>query len=404
MLLYIHVPFCRRKCGYCAFYSLPLPHGADGNRLIKDYLSSLSGELRLWAASQAPVTPVETIFFGGGTPSLLPAAALGAIIAEIRNTFAVADDAEVTAEANPESALKNDWLFGVRKAGVNRLSLGVQSFAEEDLSRLGRRRGDGKAEAAVLMARKAGFTNVSLDLLWGLPGGLGKPAQSRVEWLEQLRRATALRPEHISAYGLTPEPETPLGEDWERGECFPAPEGELAAMYLAGAEYLEGQGFAQYEISNFARPGSACRHNLGYWEGEEYIGLGPAATSTLGNRRWTNAPDVRLWQEAVRQGVLAANGEYLDTATCCKEKLMLRLRTNKGIDLEQWREMTGRRFLHDHGELADMLEKSGLALSRDGWFRLTRPGMLVSDAILARFFAALDSAGKNACRHDGQRH
>lgn len=388
MLLYIHVPFCSKKCAYCAFYSVPLATGPTGGDILKGYLAVVLAELAAWG-ERLGRTRVETVFFGGGTPSLLPAGLLARLLEAVGKTFMLATDAEITAEANPESALADGWLFEARQAGINRLSLGVQSFCDTDLARLGRAHDARTAEAAFTTARAAGFTNISLDLMWGLPGAPGRP-RSQSHWLLQLKRAGELKPEHISAYGLTVEEGSPLEQSCAREECSLPGEKDLASMYLAGAEFLEGQGYMQYEISNYARMGFECRHNTGYWQGADYLGLGPAATSTLHGRRWTNPADPRLWRERVREQCMDDGAETLGKQTRLKELLMLRLRTSKGLALKEYQTLGGRAFSHDFKELAGVLCKNGLAATRDGRFRLTRSGMLVSDAILAHFFAALE--------------
>ena len=389
MLLYIHVPFCRKKCGYCAFYSLPLEEGKPGADQIAAYSASLIRELRLWGERLGKV-PVETVFFGGGTPSLLPGRTISLVMDTARKVFNFADTAEISAEANPDSALEDGWLFEARRAGVNRLSLGVQSFDDADLALLGRPHSARAAQVAFETARTAGFGNISLDLMWGLPGPAPQ-SQSQVLWLRQLRLAADLQPEHISAYGLTLEPGTPLEKDQAEGRLALPSEKEQASMYLAGAEYLESRGYMQYEISNYARMGFACRHNIGYWEGADYLGLGPAAVSTMGGRRWTNFEDVKEWQRAIKVGVIAPTVEELDARTMAKEMLMLRLRMNGGLILKDWRQLTGRSFLADFASLVNLLQQNGLAATRSGRFRLTRPGMLVSNTILAHFFDRLDA-------------
>ena len=387
MLLYIHVPFCRKKCAYCAFYSVPLVEGNHGASMVTGYLGTLLGELRLWG-ERLGKKPVETIFFGGGTPSLLPAKAIAGILGEIDKTFVIAPAAEITVEANPESALADGWLFDVRKAGINRLSLGVQSFNDADLARLGRSHDFRTAEAAFHTARSAGFVNISLDFMWGLPGEPDRP-QAQAHWLHQLKRVADLWPEHLSTYGLTLEEGSALAASCASGKYALPTESDLASMYLAGADFLEGRGFMHYEISNYARIGFECRHNLGYWQGADYLGLGPAATSTLGGRRWTNPSSATDWRRQVQGKSIGNDAETLDAQSRVKELLMLRLRTSKGLSLHDYHACSGRSFQKDFGSLAQMLQKNGLAASRKGWFRLTRSGMLVSDTILGHFFGAL---------------
>jgi len=390
MLLYIHVPFCRKKCAYCAFYSVPLAGDRLGANMVKGYLSTLLGELKLWG-ERLGKKPVETVFFGGGTPSLLPAKAIAGIVSEVDKTFVIAPAAEITVEANPESALADGWLFDVKKAGVNRLSLGVQSFNDAALARLGRAHDSRTAEAAFHTARAAGFANISLDFMWGLPGEPDRP-QAQAHWLHQLKRVAELWPEHISAYGLTLEEGSALAASCAGGEYALPAEGDLASMYLAGADFLESRGFMHYEISNYARIGFECRHNLGYWQGADYLGLGPAATSTLGVRRWTNPASASGWRALVQEKSIGNNAEILGAESRIKELLMLRLRTSKGLSLQSYRACSGRPFQKDFGSLAELLQKNGLAASRKGWFRLTRSGMLVSDTILGHFFAGIDGA------------
>ncbi|MDR2124923.1 MAG: radical SAM family heme chaperone HemW [Desulfovibrio sp.] len=384
--MYVHVPFCRSKCGYCSFYSAPLPAGAAGEDLLRSYLTALLREMRRRAAQYGRV-PVETIFFGGGTPSLLPGRAVAGILDEARRSFNVAADAEISLEANPESLLLSDFPGEARRAGVNRLSIGVQSLDDAELAALGRAHGSRAARAAVDVARAAGFASVNLDVLWGLPGRAGR-APSQMRLLALLKDIADLRPDHISAYELTPEQGTPLAGALERGELVRPGEKSLASMYLAGAEYLESRGFLQYEVSNFARLGFACRHNLGYWQGQDYLGLGPSATSTLRNRRFTNPADLTEWIAATAHNA-DPPCEQIDTTTRLEEMLMLRLRTTAGLSFAEWRRASGRSFPADFAAPVALLRREGLAGLRRGYFFLTRTGMLVSDAIIARFFADL---------------
>ena len=390
MLLYIHVPFCRKKCSYCAFYSLPVEEGRAGADQINGYAASLIRELRLWGERLGKV-PVETIFFGGGTPSMLPGGTIGKILDVTRRVFTVADNAEITAEANPDSALEDGWLFEARRAGINRLSLGVQSFDGADLVMLERPHNARAARAALETARTAGFANISLDLMWGLPG-IAPQSQSQTQWLHQLRFAVDMQPEHISAYGLTLEPGSTLEKAVSTGKLVLPKEKEQASMYLAGSEYLESRGYMQYEISNYARMGFECRHNLGYWEGAEYLGLGPAASSTMGGKRWTNPDSLHEWQRAIKVGVIAPTVEKLDATAKAKEWLMLHLRMNKGISVKEWQDITGQSFLQEYAPLIALLQKNGLAATRTGRFRLTRSGMLVSNTIIAHFFEKIENA------------
>lgn len=380
MLLYVHIPFCRRKCRYCAFFSRPLPEGggkgADGP--LARYLAALGEELSQWG-ERLGEREVESVFFGGGTPSLLEPEVLAAVLERVRRTFALRPDAEISMEANPDSLHTEEKARGFLDAGINRISLGVQSFDDGRLHTLGRVHRVEEARAAFRAIRKAGCGNLSLDLMWGLPG------QTLEDWQAEVREALSLEPDHLSAYGLTLEEGTPLAEDVEKGLLDLPSEETQCAMYLEGIRLFEEAGLSQYEISNFARPGFRCRHNLGYWEGRDYLGLGPAAASTLNGERWTN-PEGEAWFEQVREGRPCAEREALDTSTRALELMMLRLRTVKGLALDDYAALTGRAFLDEHGAFVRRLCEGGLAEAKDRTFRLTRQGMLVSNSILGELF------------------
>lgn len=370
--LYIHVPFCRAKCRYCAFFSEPVREGA-----LEAYVPLLLEEMALWAGRLGRLQ-VPTVFFGGGTPSLLPPESLAQILDALRTHFDLAPDAEISLEANPESA-SLEFLRAARTLGVNRLSLGVQSFRDDELFLLGRPHTARQAWEAATRARAAGFANLGLDLIWGLPG------QRESQWLETLRRAIELAPEHLSCYGLSLEPGTPLAEAPEAERQLP-PERELARMYVHTGDLLEDAGYLQYEISNYARLGLACRHNQACWEGRDYLGLGPAAASTLGNLRWTNAEDLRVWAELVRTRQIGQGDrggrETLSPETLAQERLMLALRTAKGLDLAAYRAMSGQNLLGTHSAIIQALRQKELIRIHQGRLRLTRTGMLVSNSII----------------------
>lgn len=382
MLLYIHVPFCRAKCRYCAFYSVPL--GAAGEDALRAYTGALVREIALWGGRLGR-TEVTSVFFGGGTPSLLPPSSLGTILESVRAAFAVTPEAEISMEANPESFLAFGYAHEMAALGVNRVSLGVQSMNEHFLAALGRPHTKREAVGAYEAARTAGIPSVSLDLIWGLPG------QKRRDWMRELAEAASLRPDHLSCYGLTLEEGTPFEADYNEGRLILPEEKTQAAMYVDGADYLETTGLLQYEISNFARLGFQCRHNLGYWESEDYLGLGPAAVSTLKGLRWTNPADIAAWRAAVLTGTPAQNVESLTPETRLLETVMLRLRTVRGLRLKAYRDITGRSFMGENKKLMHALHREGLIRFRGGYAQLTRQGMLVSDTILAHLFETLES-------------
>lgn len=375
MLLYVHVPFCSAKCGYCAFHSEPATAEA-----LALYLETLLQEIASWA-ERLSRPALETIYLGGGTPSLLKPHQVERIIHALARHFPLAEGLELTMEGNPESLRAKGYLPAVRRAGVNRLSMGVQSLSDEDLRVLGRRHSSSQAVSAFRRARAAGFANVSLDLIWGLPG------QRLKTWLDQLKAVTALGPEHLSLYGLTVEPGTPLEEQClTRQVALPADE-EQAKMFVYGTEYLESQGYLHYEVSNYARMGFQSRHNLGYWEGEEYLGLGPSAVSCIAGRRWANPADLKEYAQRTRQGTLDQEAEDLDLACQVREMLMLRLRTSRGLRLRDFRRLTGLDFMHEYESLVQALHKNELVRLREGYMRLTTTGMLVSNTILENLFA-----------------
>ncbi len=381
MLLYIHVPFCRRRCGYCAFHSQALPAG----RVPEVYLKTLLEEIRLWGGTLPERNRhVESIFFGGGTPSLLEAGDVGLALEEIARHFAVAPDCECTLEGNPDSLARPGLLAGLRDCGVNRLSMGVQSLDDGELAMLGRLHAAAQCRETVALARRAGFANLSLDLMWCLPG------QTVQGWLATLDQACRLEPEHLSAYALSIEDGTPFEALSRAGRLLLPDETEAEAMFLEGRAMLEDRGYAQYEISNYARDGFRCRHNLGYWLGEDYLGLGPSAVSTLGSRRWTDAPDLAAWTRSVAEGRLAGDPEILAPGTRLLETVMLRLRTADGLPLADYEVLAGRSLLEDAGPFLAELCRQGLLAMDGGRIALTPRGMLVSSAVTSELFLRLE--------------
>lgn len=392
MLLYIHVPFCRRKCRYCSFYSEPLsgsalpaglladvsPPGDIGQDRMQHWVDNVLLEMAQWG-DRLGRPEVRTVFFGGGTPSLVPPDIIGTMLNRVARCFRLDAKAEISMEANPESLTRAAAKAYIR-AGINRVSLGVQSLDDAMLDFLGRAHTVKDVLRAYNSLRAAHCRNVNLDFMWGLPG------QSVAAWLNQIAEIVRLRPEHLSCYGLTLEPGTPLAAMHDN-EAFTLPsERDQATMYMRGAELLEEAGYLHYEISNFSRMGYQCRHNVGYWEGEDYLGLGPGATSTLSGRRWTNPAGLPEWAEAVRGHTCDAQAEELTSTDRVLELLMLRLRTTRGLRVKAYRELTGRDFLRDHKELIHALHRHRLLRLRNGYMWLTRNGMLVSNSILERFF------------------
>ncbi|MDL2307033.1 radical SAM family heme chaperone HemW [Desulfovibrio sp. OttesenSCG-928-C06] len=379
MQLYIHVPFCRSRCSYCSFYSMPLPGGKGSLQKLEVYLKGLLAEMALWHDRLGSIT-LDTIYFGGGTPSILPIESVELIMKKLGTLFKIAPGAEITFEGNPESILEFGYAAELARFGVNRLSLGIQSLNDEMLKVLGRPHTVREAIAACETAQICGINNISLDLIWGLPG------QRLRLWLDELKAAVQLKPQHLSCYNLTLDENTPMTRAVESGEITLPEEKEQANMFAYGSDYLAGQGFMQYEISNYARMGFKGRHNLGYWEGNDYIGLGPSATSTLKSRRWTNPPDLGLWSEQVNSGSIAHDYEELDRNTRVLELIMLRLRTDRGMRLQAYKQLTGRDFISDNKEFIHALHNKQMLRIRNGYLSLTGKGMLVSNSILGFLF------------------
>ncbi len=380
MLLYIHVPFCRAKCRYCAFYSVPLSGPGD----LRGYTDTLLLEIARWGDTLGR-EKIDSVFFGGGTPSLVPPKLLNAVLEKIRTVFDVSPKAEISLEANPDSFLAIGYAHDIAKLGVNRLSLGVQSLNEDALAALGRPHGRREALMAYELARSANFASINLDLIWAIPG------QRRRDWMRDLAEVAALRPDHLACYGLTLEEGTPMARACAEGLIRLPDEKDQAAMYVDGGEYLETAGLLQYEISNFARMGFQCRHNLGYWESADYLGLGPGATSTMRGVRWTNPRDIGEWRQDVRANVCRRDAETLSPNIRLLETVMLRLRTTRGLRVRAYRDMTGRDFMRDNKDLLHLLHRRGLVRFRNGYVRLTRNGMLVSNSILEYLFDAMEA-------------
>jgi oxygen-independent coproporphyrinogen-3 oxidase len=368
--LYLHIPFCSSICNYCNFNRGLLESG------LKDrYVAALAREIS--AAGQGEA--VDTIFFGGGTPSLLAPAEIAALIAACRSAFAVAPDAEITLETNPETS-SSERMDGFRAAGVNRISFGVQSFREPELKRLGRIHSADRARAAVHEARAAGLDNVSLDLMMWLP------QQTTDDWRESVDALIGLSPEHASLYLLELYPNSPLREDMARAGWSLAPDDDAADMYLWSLARLESAGYRQYEISNVARPGFPSRHNLKYWQDGEWLGFGCGAHSTRDGARWKNVSSTEDYIRRLNEGQpLAADRRVLTTQAKLEEALFTGLRLTEGLDFDA----VGRRYGTDVWDryaaaLAPAIE-AGLAIRDGGRLRLSRNGMLLANEVLSVF-------------------
>ncbi|WP_027720470.1 radical SAM family heme chaperone HemW [Maridesulfovibrio zosterae] len=370
LLLYIHVPFCRSKCHYCAFHSQVF-----NQVTFAWYLKTLLAEIELWG-KRLKSPSIGTIFFGGGTPSLIPPFQLEMIMDALRKNFTFTKGMEITLEANPDSANDLSYFQALNSMGINRLSLGFQSLDDRNLVELGRPHSARQAAEAYFFARKAGFNNISIDLIWGLPN------QKVKDWNNELRAVVKLKPEHISCYGLSIEPDTVFGKREQAMDLVLPPDGEQARMFIYGAEFLESMGYIQYEISNFARMGFISRHNQGYWDRLDYLGLGPSAVSTIGARRFTNPLYMDEYDAAVRGGYAGEDYEELTDEIKVQELVMLSLRTSKGLKLSDYKELTGTDLTKEKKSIINALYKNGLCRMSGGFLRLTKNGMLVSNSIL----------------------
>jgi oxygen-independent coproporphyrinogen-3 oxidase len=374
--LYLHIPFCERKCLYCDFYSV------ENSSAMGDFLSALGKEITLQGERGAGVV-FDTVFFGGGTPSLLTPAQLESLMRALHERYAVRPDAEITLETNP-GTVDPAKLREYRLIGVNRLSIGVQSFHEDELRFLSRIHDRRQAERCVEIGREAGFANISIDLIYALPG------QTVERWEENLRRAVELRPEHISAYSLIVEEQTPLSRMVRDGEVRPTPPEAEAALYERTMMFLDGAGFDHYEVSNYARPGYRCRHNVAYWSHENYLGFGPSAHSfwreagPASGRRWWNAPSIQAYVERISAGRLPVmSEERLGSRELVNERIFLGLRSD-GIDLGRLQEDFRFEFHRRQQELMGDLIAGGLAVMDEGVLRLTPRGYLLCDEISER--------------------
>ncbi|RPI75309.1 MAG: radical SAM family heme chaperone HemW [Desulfobacteraceae bacterium] len=359
--LYIHVPFCGSKCAYCDFYSV-----TDRNFIVR-WLQALKKEIGLY---QNDFAPFDTLYLGGGTPSILPDAVLAELTDFIKTQLPFSPAAEITLEANPDDlSLAKLKLF--QDLGFNRLSLGVQSFDEDILKFLGRRHTARQAVHSLDWARTAGFNNITVDLMYAIPG------QNAKAWYKNLQQALKFKPEHLSCYQLTLEPSTPLGQLVEQNRLQLWDEDNARLFFLETSLALAAAGYVHYEISNFAGdPDHFSRHNLKYWQHVPYLGLGPAAHSFLGNKRWWNIRNLEKYCEALNQGQAPLEeSEDLTQAQWQLETLYLGFRTNRGVDLELLKDYP------NHGTVLKQLRESSLIHEQDGRIIPTREGFVVADSL-----------------------
>ena len=375
--LYLHIPFCVKKCNYCDFLSAPA-----GEETRAAYVDALLEEIR--GFDEPEDYEVVTVFFGGGTPSILPGQAIFRIMEALREKFSFRKEAEITLEANPGTVDKEKLSF-YKKAGINRLSFGLQSADAEDLKKLGRIHTWEKFLESFQLAREAGFSNINVDLMSALPG------QTKESWEKTLRQVLALQPEHISAYSLIIEEGTPFYQLYEKDverrdageepELIPSEE-EERAMYEATGRILKEQGYLHYEISNYAKPGCECRHNLGYWQRRDYLGFGLGASTLLNPVRYKNTEDL----EAYLGGDFSKKEFFVLTKdNQIEETMFLGLRVLEGVSKEQFREQFSCELRVVYRKELEKLEKEGLLEEEGDFVRLTSRGIDLSNPVLAEF-------------------
>jgi oxygen-independent coproporphyrinogen-3 oxidase len=374
--LYVHIPFCEKKCLYCDFYSIETLAPMAG------FLTGLVVEMELYSPRGAG-TRFDTVFFGGGTPSLLTPQQLGQILSSLRSSFTVAPDAEVTLETNP-GTITPEKLEAFRSLGINRLSIGIQSFDDNELQFLSRIHDSRQAVEAVTLARQAGFDNISIDLMYALPG------QTPDQWMNTLERGLDLGPQHISAYSLIVEDNTPLARMVKSGQVSPNPVEAEAGLFEMTMRILEQSGFEHYEVSNYAKPGFRSRHNYSYWSHENYLGFGPSAHSFWrasdgrSGERWANIANVSTYSRRLvdREKPLAFR-EEVGLKELVNERIFLGLRAD-GLDLDRLEVEFGKQLGAGEWAIIRQLIQGELATQEGDILRLTPKGFLLCDEIAAK--------------------
>ena len=375
--LYIHFPFCSKICPYCDFYVL---RESEQKRAV--FLLYFEKEMKLLSEKQPELfsQQLETIYFGGGTPSLLETEQLTGLLKLIKSYFDVSPEAEISLEANPNDLL-GDKPKIFRQLGINRLSIGVQSFDHSELKILGREHSAEQAKTAVRNVRESGFENFNIDLIFGVPG------QTVDTWRQTLGSAVKWQPPHISTYSLTIEERTSFYKLQQAGKLYLPSDEICQEMYLTGIEYLEQNGYEQYEISNFAQLGFQSRHNRNYWQRKSYLGLGPSAHSFFSNRRWANARSLPIYQRKLDADELPLEfEETIDQKKAFEEALLLGLRQKAGISLENFKMEFSYGLEEEKRELLNKLITQNFAQKDNGWLRLTPLGFYVSDRIISELF------------------
>lgn len=379
--LYIHIPFCIKKCIYCDFYSIPFK-----SRISGDYIKALCKEIE---SRKDVVDNLTTIYIGGGTPTILSEKEITGLLQAVRDNYVIDLDAEITIEANPLT-ISEDKAKKLLDSGINRISIGIQSLIDKELITLGRSHNANDAISAIKCVRKAGFKNVSIDLIYGIPLYKSQiPNPKSQNWQYSLKKALELSPEHISTYELTPEKDTPLYEDIKSGRLAMPDERVISEMYYKGIDILKEHGYVHYEISNFAKPGYECRHNLNYWNRGEYLGIGAGAHSFFDGKRIGNARDINYYIESIDNNrIPVAEEHYISNDEALKEFIFLGMRKTDGIDME---------LLPDEKRVlikkaVEDLASHGLVELHGNCLRLTRKGLILSNEVIVQVLLSLEGS------------
>lgn len=370
--LYIHIPFCIRKCMYCDFLSIPFDES-----LASRYIEAIGTEFGL---RHGLAGEFKTIYIGGGTPTTLAPDELIRLFAKLGEVFTISSDAEITIEANP-GTIDREKISALSGCGVNRFSIGVQSFNDTELKLLDRIHSASDGIRAVEMLKECGAENLSIDLIYGIPG------QTLSDWVRTVSKTIGLSPKHISAYELTPEKGTPLYRDIMENRLKKPDEDAIIGMYYHAIDMLSDAGYKHYEISNFANGGFACRHNLNYWERGQYIGIGAGAHSFIGDRRIRNTNDIRRYIDTLNSGNLAIDEETeISCEDAIKEFIFLGLRKTEGLSITEFK----KNLAIDLMEASDSLIDAGFLISDGNYLKLTREGIVISNSVITELMGKLN--------------
>ncbi|MBQ9747066.1 MAG: radical SAM family heme chaperone HemW [Clostridia bacterium] len=367
--IYIHVPFCVHKCAYCDFYSI------TNEDLVQEYTIAVTSHIQR-QKKLAKNYIVDSIFFGGGTPSILPTESFCEILETLYKVFNISPDVEITVEANP-GTLDSKKLATYRELGVNRLSIGLQSADDGELHMLSRIHSRSDFEHSYMLARMEGFENINIDIIYGLP------KQTKTKLMETIEYVLSMNPEHISFYGLSIEPGTPFGRNPNIRALLPD-EDEQYEMYMAACKELEKAGYLQYEISNFAKKDYGCRHNIKYWTGKEYLSFGPSATSFINSTEYKYVPDIERYISCIKKENDIRQTEYaLDEADLETRFVMLFFRLRAGVNTDEYTRRFGTSFEEKYAEKLEPYMRDKYIVSTPHGYRFTRKGMLISNHILS---------------------